>query len=74
MHYQHVMDHSGHSTHPFDETNTVSVKEAEARFKELTGRGFVAAERFLSGTDRHHVKAFDPAAEDTLFIPQRAGG
>jgi hypothetical protein len=43
--------------------------EAEARFKELTG----AAERTGPGQSKV-VGKFDPAAEETLFIPRLKGG
>lgn len=69
----HIMDHSGHSTIDFDKANTISVAEAERRFKELTGAGFTAAVRAGPGESKV-VKAFDPNAEETLLIPPLQGG
>lgn len=70
---QIVIDHTGDSRHEFDPADAAAVKEAEDRFKELTGLGFTAAERTGSGTSKV-VRAFDPNAEETLFIPRLKGG
>lgn len=68
-----IMDQTGHSEHVFDRADIVSMEEAEARFKELTGRGFRAATR-QPGGDAMVVDAFDPTAEETVFIPPLQGG
>lgn len=73
MAVQKVMDHTGHTTHEFDPKTAVSVAEAEARFKELTGKGFQAAVLKDNG-DHEIVRAFDSNAEQTVFIPQLQGG
>jgi hypothetical protein len=70
---QIVMDHTGDTRHEFDPVNAAAVAEAEARFKALTGAGFTAAERTGPGRSRV-VGRFDPAAEETLFIPRLKGG
>lgn len=70
---QHVMDHTGHSTHEFNKANIVSAQEAEKRFAELTGKGFTAGVRTGPGEFKK-VTAFDPDAEETVFIPQLIGG
>jgi len=70
---QVVMDFTGDSRHQFDPQNAEAVAKAEKRFKELTGAGFIAAERTAAG-ESHRVKAFDPTAEETLFIPRLVGG
>ena len=41
---QIVMDHTGDTRHQFDPSDAAGVAEAEARFKELTGAGFTAAD------------------------------
>jgi hypothetical protein len=69
---QIVMDHTGDTRHRFD-LDAAGVAEAEARFKELTGAGFTAAERTGRGQSKV-VGKFDPAAEETLFIPRLKGG
>jgi len=70
---QIVMDHSGDTRHAFDPLDAKAVAKAEKRFKDLTGAGFIAAERTADGESRR-VSAFDPTAEETLFFPRLAGG
>jgi hypothetical protein len=70
---QIVMDQTGDTRHQFDPSDAAGVAEAEARFKELTGAGFTAAERTGPGKSKV-VATFDPAAEETLFIPRLKGG
>jgi hypothetical protein len=70
---QIVMDHTGDTRHQFDPTDFGAVAEAERRFNELTGFGFIAAKRLDSGKSEV-VKNFDPTAEETLFIPRLEGG
>jgi hypothetical protein len=70
---QIVMDQTGDTRHEFDPTNAAAVAEAEARFKALTDAGFTAAERTGRGRSKV-VGRFDPAAEETLFIPRLKGG
>ena len=68
-----IMDQTGHSTEVFDKADAADQARAKARFKELVGRGFAPATRTAEGHSRR-VKAFDPAAEDTLFVPPLVGG
>ena len=71
----HIADHTGHTTIEFDPLNTVQLDEAMARFKALTaGRGGVAAVRKAGETEYTAVKAFDPTADETLFLPHDVGG
>jgi len=70
---QIVMDHTGDTRHQFDPADAAAVSEAEARFKELTGSGFTAAEPTGPGQTKVVAK-FDPTAEETLFIPRLKGG
>jgi hypothetical protein len=70
---QIVMNHTGDSRFSFDPTNAKAVAEAETRFKQLTLKGFIAAERTSAGQSRQ-VKSFDPTAEETLFFPRLVGG
>lgn len=70
---QIVMDHTGDSRHSFDRSDAISVAKAERRFRELTGAGFIAAQRTADGESRR-VTAFDPNAEETLFFPRLVGG
>lgn len=70
---QIVMDHTGDSRHEFDTKDATAIAAAEARFKELTGSGFTAAKRIGDGKSQV-IKAFDPTAEETIFIPRLQGG
>jgi hypothetical protein len=70
---QIVMDHTGDSRHQFDPANGAEVAEAEARFKKLAGAGFTAVKRLGEGRSEI-LRSFDPAAEETLFIPRLQGG
>jgi hypothetical protein len=70
---QIVMNHTGDSRYLFDPTDAVAVAKAEKRFKELSDKGFIAAERTAAGQSRR-VKSFDATAEETLFFPRLVGG
>jgi hypothetical protein len=73
LHRQLIMDHTGHSVEQFDPADVVSLAEAERRFKELTGLGFIAAERVGAGQSKR-IGEFKPSAEETLFIRPLVGG
>ena len=73
MGVQIVMDQTGDSRHTFDPADSQAVKDAEERFRELTGAGFTAAERTGDGTSTV-VRAFNPEATETLFFPRLQGG
>lgn len=71
---QIVMDHTGDTRHEFASTDAVALDEAEKRFKELTGKGFLAASLNEDGTKGQRLKAFDPTVTQTVFIPRLQGG
>jgi hypothetical protein len=73
MNIQIVMDLSGDTRHQFNADDAVAVAEAEKRFGELTGTGFIAAKRTGNGTSEL-LRRFDPAAQETVFIPRLVGG
>jgi hypothetical protein len=73
MAIQIIMDQNGDSRHTFDARDTEALLRAEERFKELTGRGFTAAIRTISG-EPAVTHRFDPTAEETLFFPRLVGG
>lgn len=73
MAVQIVMDETGDSRHSFDPDNEKEVAEAEQRFRKLTQLGFSAAVRTGSG-QVSQVRAFDPAAQETIFFPRLVGG
>jgi hypothetical protein len=73
MHTQIVIDTSGDTRHQFDPTDGQALADAEKRFVELTGAGFIAATR--TGDGRSELaRHFDPTAQETLFIPRLVGG
>jgi hypothetical protein len=73
MHLQIIMDTSGDTRHLFDPDDARSLAEAEKRFGDLTRAGFIAAKRTGSGISEL-VRHFDPAAQETVFIPRLVGG
>jgi hypothetical protein len=73
MHSQIVMDIFGDTRHQFDPDDAAAVAEAERRFGELIGAGFIAAKRTPKGSSEL-VRHFDPTAQETLFIPRLVGG
>jgi hypothetical protein len=74
MGVQIVMDRSGDTRHEFDMADAKAVALAERRFMELTGKGFRAVALAKDGGLGRLVNRFDPAVEETLFIPQLQGG
>jgi hypothetical protein len=70
---QIVMDHSGDTRHTFDAADSAAIAEAGKRFMELTGAGFIAAERTANG-EASVTRNFNPTAEETLFFPRLVGG
>jgi hypothetical protein len=70
---QIVMDHTGDTRHQFNLEDKAAIKQAEERFKELTGLGFTASERTGPGTSKL-VRQFNPEATETLFYPRVVGG
>ena len=73
MRTQIIMDRSGDRRHQFDPDDASAVVEAERRFVELTEAGFIAAKRTGNGTSEL-IRRFDPAAQETVFIPRLVGG
>ena len=74
MHFQIVMNSYGDTRHEFDPVDLSSLATAEARFHELTGKGFRAVALGRDGAPGELVRTFDPQVEQTLFIPQLVGG
>jgi len=74
MHLQIVIDSTGDTRHEFDPTDVASLASAEARFQELTGKGFRAVALGRDGAPGQLIRTFDPGAEQTLFVPQLQGG
>ena len=70
---QIVMDATGDTQHEFNPGDAAALREAERRFKELTGAGFIAAVRTSVGQSEL-IRNFNPAAEETVFFPRLKGG
>jgi hypothetical protein len=70
---QIVMDHTGDTWHYFDANDERSLREAEERFDERTGKGFTAAVRTAAG-EASQIRSFDPTKKETLFFPRLVGG
>jgi hypothetical protein len=69
-----TMDRTGDTRATFDTTDSVAIAAAEARFMELTGKGFVAVVPGAAGAPGVKMKAFDPNVETIVFHPQLMGG
>lgn len=74
MAVQRILDRSGDTRHEFDPADVVAVQAAETRFKELTGKGFLAFAARPGGGDSVLLRKFDPNVAETVFTPQRTGG
>lgn len=74
MSVQIVMDSQGDSRHFFDKADLQSLADAQARFKDLTAKGFRAVVPGESGGPGRLLSDFDPDVEETLFIPPLRGG
>jgi len=74
MHIQIVMDRHGDTRHAFDPASPRSLAEAEARFKDLTRKGFRAIAPGKAGQSGRLMREFDATVEETIFIPQLQGG
>jgi hypothetical protein len=72
MAIQRILDRTGDTRHEFDPADALAVVEAEKRFKEITGRGFLAFDAKPGQSTM--LRAFDPNVDETVFTPQRAGG
>jgi hypothetical protein len=73
MAMQIVMDPTGDAKYEFNPADAAAVHEAERRFRELTGAGFVAAVRTGKGKSEF-LRDFNSAAQETLFFPRLKGG
>jgi hypothetical protein len=72
MAVQIVMDHTGDTRHHFNPADAKAVAEAEARFKELTGTGFIAAKR-LGRRKKPGLEEFRPNSRGDTVRPAAPG-
>lgn len=68
-----IMDQTGHSTLEFDKADPAQLAAAQAKFDELMGQKYTAAERVAPGESKL-VRAFNPDAGEMVFVPQLVGG
>jgi hypothetical protein len=70
-----VMDHRGDTRHVFELSNARALADAEARFKELTGKGYRAVRPGKEeGQAGQLLSRFDPNVNEVVFIPPLEGG
>jgi hypothetical protein len=70
---QRVMNQKGDIRYHFNANDAEALAKAEARFEQLTGKGFTAAVRTKRG-EVNRISSFDPSAEETVFFPRLIGG
>lgn len=71
---QIVMDRNGDSRYYFDVADAQSLHDAEAKYKELTEKGYRAVAPGEGGQPGRLLTGFDKNVEETLFIPHLVGG
>jgi hypothetical protein len=71
---QIVMDRSGDTRHEFDVKDANALAEADARFRALTCRGFLAVALSEDDGPGRQLRKFDPTVERTMFMPALMGG
>ena len=69
-----VMDRDGDSRHYFDRANVRSLNDAEARFKKLLGKGYLAVAPGEQGEPGRLLRKFADSVEETIFVPPLKGG
>lgn len=69
-----VLDETGDTRMQWDRNNPEEVAKAEARFKELKAKGFMAYKVNKKGEAGEVITAFDPSAERIILHSQMIGG
>lgn len=69
-----IMDDTGDSRIQWDPKNPAEVAKAEARFRELKAKGFLAYKVGKDGKQGEVIAAFDPTAERIILHSQMVGG
>jgi hypothetical protein len=69
-----IMDQRGDSRHFFEAADGRALAGAEARFNELTGKGYRAVVPGDHGQPGRLVTGFDPSMKEIVFIPPLEGG
>ena len=74
MPVQIVMDRHGDSRHLFEPADVRSLANAEARFKKLVGKGYLAVAPGERGEPGRLLRNFDECVDETIFVPPLKGG
>lgn len=74
MPVQIVMDRQGDSRHLFESTDVRSLANAQARFKKLVGKGYLAVAPGAQGEPGRLLRDFCESVDETIFIPPLKGG
>ena len=74
MPVQIVMDRHGDSRHLFEPADVQSVANAEARFKKLVRKGYLAVAPGERGEPGRLLRNFDECVDETIFVPPLKGG
>lgn len=68
------LNETGHSTLAWDATDEASIEVAEAEFDKLLHEGYVAFQREQKEKEAQRVDAFDPTADEILWLRPLRGG
>ena len=68
------LNETGHSTLAWDAVDETSVEIAEAEFDKLLHEGYVAFQREHKEKQARRVDAFDPTADEILWLRPLRGG
>jgi hypothetical protein len=66
------MNETGDSKLTWDKNKPAEVEAARTLFTTLRGRGYMAYSK--RGENRELIRAFDPALEKIVMVPQTVGG
>jgi hypothetical protein len=69
-----VMDRNGDSRYYFDREDARSFDDADARFKKLLHKGYLAVAPGEHGSPGRLLRNFEESVEETVFIPPLKGG
>lgn len=69
-----TMTDNGDDRVVWDRTDPAQVKEAYAKYTELTGKGYTPYAVGSDGKKAHRIDAFDPGLSEILFVPSTKPG
>ncbi len=74
MGMMHVLNRTGHQTLTWDEADVSSVEDALKEYAALREQGYVAFKKELGKEDVQRLDAFDPGADEILWLKPLRGG